>query len=110
MANQGSQSHRDGGRQSALALAVLGLLGQVGCVTALVILAALAAGLWVDAQLDTRPVFTLAMVLASVPLTLYLMIRIVLGGMDRLHRAAGTYPPSSGNWEAKGGGNPDSDA
>ncbi|MGH2620106.1 MAG: AtpZ/AtpI family protein [Anaerolineales bacterium] len=73
-----------------LPLALAGLLGQVGCVTLIVIFAALGSGLWLDSQFDTRPVFTLILVLGSVPVTIYLMVRIVLTGMARIQRRADT--------------------
>ncbi len=62
----------------ALKVALLGVIGQVGCLTLLIILVALVAGLWLDSQFHTRPLFVLLLVLGSVPLTLVLMFRIVL--------------------------------
>ncbi len=73
----------------ALAVAVAGLLGQVGCITLVLIAVALAAGLWLDAQLNTRPLFTILLILGTVPVTLYVMVRMVLGGMSRLQTTAG---------------------
>jgi hypothetical protein len=64
--------------EKALKMTLAGVIGQVGCVTLLIIAIALFAGLWLDNQLHTRPIFTLVLVLASVPLTLFLMFRIVL--------------------------------
>jgi uncharacterized membrane protein YedE/YeeE len=75
-------------RPPDLPLALAGLLGQVGCVTLLVILAALGIGLWLDSQLDSRPLFVLVLVLGSVPVTIYLMVRIVLTGMARIQGRA----------------------
>ena len=70
--------------------AIAGLLGQVGCVTLLFVGAALGIGLWLDSQLNTRPVFTLLLVLGSVPITIFLMVRIVLTGMARIQGRAGS--------------------
>ncbi len=67
-----------------LPLAVAGLLGQVGCVTLVIIFIALGAGLWLDSQLNSRPILTLVLVIGSVPVTIYLMVRIVLTGMAKL--------------------------
>jgi len=77
-------------RSPDLPLALAGLLGQVGCVTLIVIFAALGIGLWLDSQLDSRPIFTLILVLGSVPVTIYLMVRIVLTGMARIQGRADT--------------------
>jgi hypothetical protein len=85
---------RSGEGQQALGLAVAGLLGQVGCLTVVIISAALLAGLWIDSQFDTRPIFTILFIVGSVPVTIYLMVRLVLGGMTRIQpsieQAAGT--------------------
>ncbi len=78
-----------------MALAVGALLGQVGCVTLVVILAALVAGLWLDRQLDSRPLFTVLLMLGSVPVTIYLMIRIVLAGASKFERMTGPVPTSA---------------
>lgn len=72
--------------QQALAIAVAGLLGQIGCITLILIAAALAGGLWLDTQFNTRPLFTIILLLGTVPITLYLMVRMVLGGMARLQQ------------------------
>jgi magnesium-transporting ATPase (P-type) len=63
---------------TALKMTLAGVIGQVGCLTLAIIAVALFAGLWLDNQFHTRPIFTLVLVLASVPVTLYLMFRIVL--------------------------------
>jgi MFS-type transporter involved in bile tolerance (Atg22 family) len=70
--------------QADMTTALAGLLGQVGCLTVFVILAALAAGLWLDQRLGTRPTFTLGLVLGSIPLSIYLMIRVLQSGMTRV--------------------------
>lgn len=60
-----------------LNLALLGVVG-VGCLTVLVVGAAILAGLWLDSQFQTKPFITIILVLASVPITLYLIFRVVL--------------------------------
>lgn len=87
MAQDGQKSEVDstiGSRQFAVA----GVLGQVGCLTLAIIAGALVAGLWLDNYFDTRPLFTLILVLASVPVTLYLMVRIVLSFAPKLENMA----------------------
>jgi len=75
--------------RQALKMALLGVIGQVGCLTLLIILIALVAGLWLDGQFHTRPLFTLILVLASVPVTLFVMFRLVLSIAPRLQVPAG---------------------
>jgi signal transduction histidine kinase len=70
--------------ERALKVALVGVVGQVGCLTLLIISVALIAGLWLDNQFQTRPLFALVFVLASVPLTLYLMFRVVLSFAPRI--------------------------
>jgi hypothetical protein len=45
-----------------------------GCLTAILTVVALLAGLWLDSLLDSRPMFTLMFVLGSIPLSLILMV------------------------------------
>ena len=84
MSDEKEVKARSGEGQQALGLAVAGLLGQVGCLTVVIISAALVAGLWIDSQFDTRPIFTILFIVGSVPVTIYLMVRLVLGGMARI--------------------------
>ena len=46
--------------------------GQVGCVTLVIVLAALFGGLALDKALDTKPIFTIILLVGSAPLALYL--------------------------------------
>lgn len=64
-------------KQYWLNLTLAGLAGQVGCVTLVIILAAVLGGLWLDAHMHTRPAFTLALLLASIPVSLFAMLYIV---------------------------------
>ena len=51
-------------------------MAQVGCLTLVIILVALFGGLWLDARFDTKPVITLVLVFASIPVSLVLMFVI----------------------------------
>jgi F0F1-type ATP synthase assembly protein I len=64
---------------------------SAGCLTAVGTLLALFLGLWLDQQLGTRPMFTLGLVLASVPVTLILMTWWVLREARRI-AASGSTP------------------
>jgi hypothetical protein len=66
-------------------LALASLAGQAGCVTVVLIFAALFAGLFLDAQLGTRPVFTLGLILMSVPLSLFVMVRLMLSSVSSMN-------------------------
>ncbi len=64
-------------KQYWLNLTLAGAAGQVGCVTLVIILIAVLGGLWLDGQFHTRPVFTLALLVASIPVSLLAMLYIV---------------------------------
>jgi len=65
-----------------LTLAVVA--GQVGCLTTFIIIAALLAGLWLDNQLGSKPLVTISLVVASVPVTLLTMIWVVRTATARM--------------------------
>ncbi|MCJ7433906.1 MAG: AtpZ/AtpI family protein [Anaerolineales bacterium] len=68
----------------AMNMTMASIAGQVGCLTLAVIFAALFAGLWLDRYLDTKPLFTIVILLGSVPVTLFLMFRLVKAATDRI--------------------------
>lgn len=68
-------------------LALAAVAGQAGCLSVVVIFLALFAGLFLDARLDTHPVFTIGLVLVSVPLSLYAMIRLMLSSVGAIKLA-----------------------
>jgi F0F1-type ATP synthase assembly protein I len=59
------------------------VVGQVGCLTVLVIAAALGGGLLLDNFLETKPLFTIVFVIGSVPVTLFLIVRVTLSAASR---------------------------
>lgn len=72
----------------------LGLVGRAsgvgvsaGFITAGFTVGALFLGLWVDGRMGTRPAFTLAFVLGSIPLSLVVMVWFVLRNARRLGQA-----------------------
>ena len=64
-------------------LALASVVSQVGCVTVVVIMGALIVGLVLDKTFDTRPVFTLLLLLGSIPVSLYLLVRIAFSTAAR---------------------------
>jgi F0F1-type ATP synthase assembly protein I len=71
-------------RQYAYNLTLAAVAGQVGCLTLVIIFGALIAGLWLDRSFATKPLFTILFMLASMPVTLYLMFRVVQGATSRI--------------------------
>ena len=64
------------GRHTTYNMMIAALAGQVGCLTLVIVLGAVLGGLALDARLGTRPWFTIGLVVASVPVSLVLMIFI----------------------------------
>jgi F0F1-type ATP synthase assembly protein I len=79
-------------------LALASVAGQAGCTTIILVFLALFAGMWLDARLDTHPVFTVGLILVAVPVSLYAMIRLMLSSVASLRLAppkAAARPESS---------------
>lgn len=62
-----------------------GFIGQIGCVTVLIIVLALGAGLFIDRYFETGKIFTFLFVIGSVPLTLYATVRLSLTAVSRMN-------------------------
>lgn len=60
------------------------LVGQVGCITLLVILISVRLGLWLDEHFQTRPAYTLGLLLAGIPLSVWLMLLVARRTLSRL--------------------------
>lgn len=61
-----------------------GVAASVGCFTLVIILAAVFAGMWLDARNGTRPWFTLGLVVLSIPVSLAAMFLIVRQAISRI--------------------------
>ena len=64
-------------KQYWLNLTLAGMAGQVGCLTLVILLAAVFGGVWLDGRFQTRPLFTLILILASIPVSLVAMFFVV---------------------------------
>lgn len=60
------------------------MIGQVGCLTLIVILASVFGGLWLDDLLGTKPLFTLILLFAGIPLSVILMLYVSRKTLARL--------------------------
>jgi magnesium-transporting ATPase (P-type) len=58
-------------------IALAAVTGQVGCLTIVIILAAFLAGRWLDNQFGSDALFTVILMVASVPVTLVVMFWVV---------------------------------
>jgi F0F1-type ATP synthase assembly protein I len=62
------------------------IIGQIGCVTIVIIGLALGAGLLLDRYLETKPIFTILLMVGSVPVSLYITVRVSLEAVARAQR------------------------
>jgi F0F1-type ATP synthase assembly protein I len=81
--------------QYALNLTLAAVAGQVGFITLFVIVVALFGGLALDKFLGTRPMFTIIFMIASVPVTVTLMFRIVRAATSRIKPAKQSKNPET---------------
>jgi F0F1-type ATP synthase assembly protein I len=64
----------DNDRRNRLNTLLIVLIGQVGCLTLVIITLSLLGGLWLDNHFGTRPWLTLALLLAGTPLSVLAML------------------------------------
>ncbi len=79
----------------ALNLTLAAVVGQVGCLTSVIILAALFGGLWLDSRFSTKPMITIGLIVISVPITLFAMIWVVKKTTSRIKTDGEQNPQSS---------------
>jgi F0F1-type ATP synthase assembly protein I len=60
------------------------MVGQVGCLTLIIILASVFGGLWLDKTFGTKPVFTLVLLLAGIPISVLVMLVVARRTLARL--------------------------
>ena len=60
------------------------MIGQVGCLTLVIILASVFGGLWLDKTFDTKPVFTLVLLFAGIPVSVFVMLTVARKTLARL--------------------------
>jgi hypothetical protein len=81
-----TQSERKGRKILSTLLVVM--VGQVGCLTLVIILASVFGGLWLDNTFGTKPVFTLALLFAGIPISVLVMLVVARRTLARLKEQA----------------------
>jgi F0F1-type ATP synthase assembly protein I len=59
--------------------------GEVGCLTLIIVLAAVFGGLWLDNLFNTKPMITVVLVLASAPVSLVLTFWIAMRAVKNIN-------------------------
>jgi F0F1-type ATP synthase assembly protein I len=86
-----AQSNQD--RRGMINTILIVLVGQVGCLTLVVILLSVFGGLWLDDLFNTKPFFTLILLLAGIPLSVILMLVAARRTLARLKTRSGMNDP-----------------
>jgi len=81
-----AQSEQKG--RKILSTLLIVMIGQVGCLTLIIILASVFGGLWLDNTLGTKPVFTLALLFAGIPISVLVMLVVARKTLARLKEEA----------------------
>ncbi|HEU4744799.1 MAG TPA: AtpZ/AtpI family protein [Anaerolineales bacterium] len=81
-----AQSEQKG--RKILSTLLIVMIGQVGCLTLVIILASVFGGLWLDNMFGTKPVFTLALLFAGIPLSVLVMLVVARKTLARLKEQA----------------------
>jgi F0F1-type ATP synthase assembly protein I len=87
----------DQNRRNMFSTLLIVVIGQVGCLTLAVILASVFGGLWLDKVFGTKPVFTLVLLFAGIPLSVLLMLFV---SRKTLARLKGQYETEEKNTTA----------
>ena len=73
----------------SLNLTLAAVTGQVGCLTVIIILAAFFTGRWLDNRFNSEAIFTVVLMIASVPVTLVVMFWVVRSVTSRFAKPSG---------------------
>ena len=77
-----AQSEQKG--RSILNTLLIVMIGQVGCLTLVIILASVFGGLWLDNTFGTKPIFTLILLFAGIPISVFVMLTVARKTLARL--------------------------
>lgn len=64
------------------------MIGQVGCLTLVIILASVFGGLWLDNMFGTKPVITLVLLFAGIPISVFVMLTVARRTLARMKSQA----------------------
>ncbi len=73
----------NGRRSNGFNTLLIVLVGQMGCLTLVIIALSVLAGLWLDNNFHTKPIFTLVLLLAGVPVSVVLMLFVARKSLER---------------------------
>jgi F0F1-type ATP synthase assembly protein I len=74
----------DGNKSLSFSMALASVLGMGGLVTLGIVILALLGGLWLDRTMNTRPLFTLLLMIASAPISIFVMYRVAMNSISKM--------------------------
>jgi len=93
-------------RQKLLNLTLAGVAAQVGCITLVIVLAAVFGGIWLDGRFATRPWFTFGLLIISIPISLVAMFVIVRVAVSKIKTGSQKMQPEKSKEDTGFGNNP----
>lgn len=75
-------------KQRTINVLIAVLVAQIGLVTLIIILAALFGGMWLDNRLETKTTYTIILLLASVPVSVFVMLLIARSTIKKIRADA----------------------
>src|SRR3972149_6235116 len=91
----------DQNRKNILNTLLIVMIGQVGCLTLVIILGSVFLGLWLDDVFGTKPAITLVLLFAGIPLSVILMLFVARRTLARLKEQNGIPPDIGGENKKK---------
>jgi F0F1-type ATP synthase assembly protein I len=73
------------------------MVGQAGCLTAIIAIASVYGGLWLDNYFGTKPLFTLILLFAGIPISVLLMLFFARRTLARLKIKSESESKSTSN-------------
>jgi F0F1-type ATP synthase assembly protein I len=83
MAEKDSPPKKDR-KQYAFNMTLAAVAGQVGFLTVIIVIVFLVVGWWLDNRLGTYPGFLIGALIISMPVTLFLMFKVVRAATERM--------------------------
>jgi F0F1-type ATP synthase assembly protein I len=84
-------------RQQFINITLAIVAGQVGCATLIIVIGAILGGLWLDSHFGTKPTFTIALLVLSIPVSVIAMLFLARAAIGRIKAKAN--PPSTAQRE-----------
>ncbi len=90
-----SQPNRASGnrKQQVINITLAIVAGQVGCATLLIVIGAILGGLWLDSHFGTKPTFTIALLVISIPVSVIVMLFLARAAISRIKAQAYQQAP-----------------